>query len=309
MRTITQQSLGGPQVLEIAEVAKPSPGPGEVLVQVLAAGVNPVDYKIRAGQIQLFGPPPFTVGLEFSGVVAEAGADAGDFHPGDEVFGSAAPPHGSHADYVLVPATSLAAKPHGLDHVHTAALPIAGSAALQALTTAAGLRPGQRVLVHGAAGGVGHLAVQIAKSVGAFVVGTARAINHAFLAGLGADELIDYTTTDFATLRDIDVVVDTISNDYGLRSLNVLVPGGVLVDVVGLGIDRTAVRQRADANGLQFVEFYVEPNAKDFSRLAELADKGLLRPSVQTTLPLTEASAAHELSESRHVRGKIVLIP
>ncbi|MCU1644083.1 MAG: qorA5 [Nocardia sp.] len=309
MRTITQQSVGGPQVLAVADVPQRNPGRGEILVQVRAAGVNPFDCQVRAGQIQLFGPPPFTLGLEFSGVVADVGVDAGEFRPGDEVFGSASPPHGSHAEYVLVPATSLAAKPHSLDHVHAAALPIAGSAALQALTTVAGIRAGQRVLVHGAAGGVGHLCVQIAKSLGASVVGTARAINHPFLAELGADELIDYTTTDFATLRDIDVVLDTISHDYGLRSLDVLVPGGLLIDVVGLGIDRTAVKKRAGANGLRFVEFYVEPNAKDLARLAELADQGRLRPSVHTILPLTEAATAHELSESRHVRGKLVLVP
>jgi NADPH:quinone reductase-like Zn-dependent oxidoreductase len=185
------------------------------------------------------------VGHEFSGVIAEVGADADPFRPGDEVFGWTGPPHGSHADYVLVPTTAVAAKPARLDHLHTAALPIAGSTALQALTTVAEVRTGQRVLVHGAAGGVGHLAVQIAKSLGAHVIGTARTVNHAFLAGLGADELIDYTTTDFTNLRDIDVVLDTISNDYGPRSLNTLAPGGILVDVVGMGIDRTDVAKQA----------------------------------------------------------------
>jgi NADPH:quinone reductase-like Zn-dependent oxidoreductase len=309
MRTITQRSLGGPEVLEIAEVAEPSPSHGEVLVQVHATGVNPADYKVRSGLVRLFGDPPFTVGHEFSGVVAEVGAGVGAFRPGDEVFGWSGPPEGSHADYVLVPATSIAAKPHSLDHVHTAALPIAGATALQALTKVADVRAGQRVLVHGAAGGVGHLAVQIAKSLDAYVIGTARKTNHAYLTELGADELIDYTTTDFTSLRDIDVVLDTISNDYGPRSLGVLVPGGVLVDVVGIGIDRTAVTEQAEAGGLRFVEFYLEPTPADFMRLAELADRGRLRPTVHTVLPLTDAAKAHELSESHHVRGKIVLVP
>lgn len=309
MRTITQQTLGGPEVLEIAEVAQPIPSPGEVLVQVHATGVNPADYKLRSGQVRLFGDPPFTVGHEFSGVVAEVGADAGTFRPGDEVFGWTDPPHGSHADYVLVPATSIAAKPHTLDHVHTAALPIAGSTALQALTRVTNVQAGQRVLIHGAAGGVGHLAVQIAKALGAHVIGTARTVNHAFLTGLGADELIDYTTTDFASLRDIDVLLDTISNDYGLRSLGTLVSGGSLVDVVGLGIDRTDVAKQAEAVGRRFVEFSLEPNPADFARLADLADQGRLRPAVHTTLPLTDAAKAHELIESHHIRGKIVLVP
>lgn len=309
MRTITQRSLGGPEVLEITEVPLPSPGPGEVLVQVYATGVNPADTKVRSGLVRLFGDPPFTVGHEFSGVIAEAGTDAGLFRPGDEVFGWAGPPHGSHADYVLVPATALAAKPRSLDHVHSAALPIAGTTALQALTTIAGVEPGQRVLIHGAAGGVGHLAVQIAKSLGAYVIGTARTINHPYLTELGADELIDYTTTDFTTLRDIAVVLDTISNDYGPRSLSVLAPGGILVDVVGIGIDRTAVKRQAEANGLRFVEFYLEPSPADFARLAELADQGRLSPTVDTVLALADAAKAHELSESRHVKGKIVLVP
>lgn len=309
MRTITQRSLGGPEVLEIAEIARPTPGPGEVVVRVCATGVNPADYKVRSGLVRLFGAPPFTVGHEFSGVVAEAGTGAGAFQPGDEVYGWTGPPHGSHADYALVPATSLVAKPRGLDHVHTAALPIAGVTALRALTTIAGVGPGQRVLIHGAAGGVGHLAVQIAKSLGAYVIGTARASNHPYLTGLGADELIDYTTTDFATLRDIDVVLDTVSNDYGPRSLDVLAVGGILVDVVGIGIDRTAVRRRAETSGLRFVEFFLEPGPADLARLAELADEGRLRPTVGAVLPLTAAAEAHELIEGRHVRGKIVLVP
>ena len=309
MRTITQRTFGGPEFLELAEIPQPTPATGEVLVRVHATGVNPADYKARSGQIRLFGDPPLTVGHEFSGVVAEVGADAGTFRPGDEVFGWTTPPHGSHADYVLVPAASIAVKPTRLDHVHTAALPIAGTPALQALTTVAGIRAGQRVLVHAAAGGVGHLAVQIAKALGAHVIGTARESNHAFLAELGADELIDYATTDFASLRDVDVVLDTISNDYGPRSLGVLVPGGILVDVVGLGIDRTDVRKQAETGGFRFVEFYPSPNPADFARLAELVDQGLLRPAVHATLPLTDAAKAHELIESHHVKGKVVLVP
>ena len=308
MRVITQRSLGGPEVLEIEEVERPVPGSGEVLVHVRAAGVNPADTKVRSGHVHLFGDPPFTVGHEFSGVVAEVGPATSGFQPGDEVFGWARPPHGSHAEYVLVPESSIVAKPRTIDHVHAAALPIAGLTALQALL-AAEIRPGRRVLIHAAAGGVGHLAVQVAKARGAYVIGTARAANHATLRKLGADDLIDYTTADFAELRGVHAVLDTISGDYGPRSLATLERDGVLIDVVGIGVDRTVVRRRAKAMGLRFVEFYLTPTAADLLRLAELVDRGLLRPLVQEAIPLTDAARAHRISESGRVRGKLVLIP
>ncbi len=309
MRVISQRSLGGPEVLEVMEADRPSPGPGEVLVRVRATGVNPADWKVRSGHVQWFGAPPFVLGHEFSGEVAEAGAGVSAFHSGDEVFGWVTPPHGSNADCVVVPETSVAAKPAVIDHVHAAALPIAGLTAWQALVTIGQVSPGQRVLVHGAAGGVGHLAVQIAKSRGAYVIGTARAGKHEFLRTLGADELIDYTVTDFADTRNVDVVLDTVSNDYGPRSLATLKPGGVLVDVVGVGIDRTAVKKQAEAAGTRFVEFYLEPTPADLTGLADLVRQGGLRPVIQETLPLTEAAKAHELSETGRVRGKIVLVP
>jgi NADPH:quinone reductase-like Zn-dependent oxidoreductase len=309
MRAISQRSLGGPEVLEVVEVDRPTPGSGEVLVQVRAAGVNPADHKVRSGYVRLFGEPPFSVGHEFSGVVIEVGAETGGFRPGDEVFGWAAPPHGSHADYVVVPETSVAAKPSSIDHVHAAALPISGLTAWQALVTAAQVQAGQRVLVHAAAGGVGHFGVQVAKAFDAYVIGTARTANHEFLRGLGADELIDYTMTDFASTRNLDVVLDTISGEYGPRSLATLKPGGVLVDVVGIGIDRTAVTEQAKASGLRFVEFNLQPTQADLAHLAELVDRGSLRPFVQEVIPLTEAARAHELSENGRVRGKIVLVP
>jgi NADPH:quinone reductase-like Zn-dependent oxidoreductase len=208
-----------------------------------------------------------------------------------------------------VPAASLAGKPTTLDHVETAALPIAGLTALQALAGVAQVRPGQRVLIHGGAGGVGHFAVQIAKDLGAYVIATARAEKHSYLRELGADELVDYTRADFGTLRDFDVVLDTVSGEYGPRSLPTLVPGGVLVDVVGIGVDRTAVVRQADSSGRRFVEFYLQPSAADLIRLASVVDRGALRPSIQCTLPLIDAAKAHELSEGRRVQGKVVLTP
>ncbi|MFI0723672.1 NADP-dependent oxidoreductase [Streptomyces sp. NPDC021224] len=309
MRAVIQRSLGGPEVLEIAEVDVPRPASGQVLVRVEATGFCPADWKVRAGHVRWFGDPPFTLGHEFSGVVVERGADVRRFTAGDEVFGWTTPPHGSHAQYVAVPETSVAAKPPTVDHAHTAALPIAGLTALGALVDIAQIHAGQRVLVHGAAGGVGHLAVQIAKAHGAHVIATARTAKHPYLRDLGVDELVDYTRTDFASLRNVDVVLDTVSNDYGPRSLATLAPGGILVDVVGVGVDRTPVKEQAAAAGLRFAELSLEPTPDSLARLAELADRGTLSATVLETLPLTEAARAHELSESGRVLGKLVLVP
>lgn len=302
---IRQISFGGPDVLDIVEAEKPVPGPGQVLVRVHAAGVNPADWKIRNGLVT--GDLPLTVGLDLSGVVESAGPGATGFRPGDEVYGVTFPPNGSYAEYVAVSADFLASKPRSLDHVHAAALPIAALTAWQPLTRVSPVDPGHRVLVHAAAGGVGHLAVQIAKARGAYVIATAREAKHDFLRELGADELIDYTTSDFAKSRDVDLVLDPISGDYGPRSLDTLKPDGSLVDIVGHGPDRAEVRRKADELGLRFAEFYVTPSGADLAEIAKSADAGSLRVSVAGVLPLEEAAKAHELSESGRVRGKLVL--
>ncbi|WP_280401262.1 NADP-dependent oxidoreductase [Nocardia carnea] len=309
MRIVTQFSLGGPEVLRVAEAERPTPEPTEVLVRVVAAGVNPADRKVRSGFVRLFGDPPFTLGHEFSGIVVETGLEVSEFPEGADVYGWVTPPHGAYAEYVAVPATSIAGKPASLDHEHAAALPIAGLTAWQAMVNIGQVRAGQRVLVHGAAGGVGHLAVQIAKALDAYVIGTARATKHSFLRELGVDELIDHTAHDFADLRDLDVVLDTISGEVGLRSVDTLKTGGALIDVVGLGFDRTATKRRAGDAGVRFTEFNLAPTAEDLTRLAELADRTGLRPAVEHILPLAEAAKAHELSENGGVRGKVVLVP
>ncbi|MFJ6699404.1 NADP-dependent oxidoreductase [Streptomyces sp. NPDC091272] len=308
-RVMTQKQLGASDVLELAEIPLPSPGPGEVLVRVRATGMNPADWKVRAGKVDFFGPPPFVLGHEFSGTVELRGEGATRFALGEEVYGWTTPPHGSHADHVVVTEDRVAPKPRSLDHVGSAALPISGFTAYQALVALADVQPGQRVLVHGAAGGVGHLAVQIAKARGAYVIGTVRASKHAYVRRLGADELIDYTAQDFSTLRDIDAVLDTISHEYGPRSLPTLKPGGILVDVVGVGVDRTAVMAEAARLGVRFVEFYLEPTPAVLAAFAELIDAHGIRPTVSDTFPLTDAATAHNLSETGRVRGKIVLVP
>ena len=308
MRAISQRSFGDPQVLEVIETDRPVPGPGEVLVRIHAAGVNPADWKRRSGLLRRFGEPPFTLGIDLAGVVVANGDQAGRFHAGDAVYGVALPPRGTYAEYAAVPEDSLAPAPPSLDLVHAAALPTTGLTAWQSLVRVAGVRAGQRVLIHAAAGGIGHLAVQIAKQHGAYVIGTARKNNHGFLTDLGADELIDYTTTDFAAAaHDVDIVLDPISGDYGPRSLDTLVPDGVLLDVRGTGPDRTTVREMAQRRGLRYVEFGFTPDGTDLREITTLAERGALRVAVEHALPLEEAAKAHELGESGRARGKIVL--
>ncbi|UKY54644.1 NADP-dependent oxidoreductase [Streptomyces inhibens] len=310
MRAVSQYAYGGPEVLEVVETDRPTPGPGEVLVRVRAAGVNPADWKIRAGTVRRFGDPPLTLGLDLCGTVEAVGDRTTRFQPGDDVYGCAFPPHGAYAEYVVAPAEALAVAPGGIDHIHAGALPVAALTAWQPLMKVAAVGTGQRVLIHAAAGGIGHLAVQIAKARGAYVIGTARESKHAFLRDLGADELIDYTTTDFAaTVRDIDVVLDPISGDYGPRSLNTLAPDGILIDVRGSGPDRTAVREQAMAHGVGFVEFGFTPSGADLESIANLVERGSLHVAVNQVLPLEAAAKAHELSETNRVQGKIVLTP
>src|ERR671931_462550 len=219
MRAIRQESFGGPEVMRLVEVDRPQPLPTEVLVRVHAAGVNPVDWKTRAGQGMLRALP-FVVGWDVAGVVEAVGRGVTRFAPGDEVLGMPWFPRqaGAYAEYVTAPSRQFARKPDAMSFEQAGGLPLAGLTAWQALVETAGIGRGDRVLVHAAAGGVGHLAVQIAKARGAHVIGTARAAKHAFLRGLGADELIDYTATDFAAvLSDVDVVFDPIAEDYGPR--------------------------------------------------------------------------------------------
>ncbi|MGV9680105.1 NADP-dependent oxidoreductase [Nocardia sp. NPDC003482] len=296
MRAISQNSFGGPDVLRTIEIPRPEPGPGEVLVRVAATSVNPADWKVRAGHV-LLGDPPFTLGFDVSGTVAALGSGVTGFAVGEEVFGMVFGRFGAYAEYVVAQSESLVRKPEALDHVHAAALPSAATTAWQAL---AGLRAGERVLIHAAAGGVGHLAVQIAVARGAEVLGTARADNHEFLLGLGASELIDYRATDFSTVvRDVDMVLDLVGGSYGKRSLRVLRPEGRYVDALG-----------SDAEGdPRYVRFYVEPSGADLREIVALIDAGRLRVEVARVMSLAEVAEAHRISESGRVRGKIVLVP
>ena len=308
MRAVSQDVLGGPEVLKIVETERPAPRPNEVLVRVRAAGVNPTDWKHRANG-GFLGEPPFVLGWDVSGVVEAVGVGVALFEPGDEVFGMLPYPfgHGSHAEYVTVPARALAPKPAGIDHVQAGALPLVSLTAWQALVETAELRAGQRVLIHAAAGGVGHVAVQIAKARGAYVIGTASAGKHGFLRELGADEVIDYRETDFAeVVKDVDVVLDTIGGDHSVRSLGVLRPGGVVVSILPVGSDD--FYEEADRLGVRAVRMLVDADRTGMLEIARLVEQGALRPTIAGTFPLAEAVEAHRRGETGRTTGKLVLV-
>jgi NADPH:quinone reductase-like Zn-dependent oxidoreductase len=310
MRAITTSSWGSADLLAEVQVARPVPGPTEVLVQVHAAGVNPADWKQRAtGGLGLWRDPP-VFGYDVSGTVAAVGLGVDLFSPGDEVFGMLHFPWqgGAYAEYVTAPARQFAPKPSSIDHLQAAALPLASLTAWQVLVDSAGLQDGQRVLVHAAAGGVGHLAVQIAKSLGAHVVGTARAQNHEFLRSLGAEELVDYTRYPFEQLvADVDVVLDTVGGEYPARSLKTLRRGGILVCLASPFDPPPAVVEEAARRGIRTSAPLVEPDRLALTAITDLIATGQLRPEIASVLPLAQAQQAHELGENGRTRGKIVL--
>lgn len=306
MRAVIQETFGGPEVLRVAERPKPQALPSEVLVRVKAAGVNPVDGYVRAGAFKI-AEPPFTLGWDISGVVESVVPGVNRFAQGDEVFGMPLFPRpaSAYAELVVAPSRQLARKPREIDHIHAAALPLAGLTAWQCLVDVGAVRPGMRVLVHGGGGGVGHIAVQIAKARGAFVLATVSAEKLDFVKSLGADEVIDYRRTDFSTsVRDVDLVLETIGADNAERSLRVLKPGGHLITIVDRSNEALAGRTRAA--GFKFSGVTVEPDHQGLEGLARLVDGGKLRIHVERIFPLEQARAAHELLAS-HPKGKIVL--
>ncbi|MFG2306621.1 NADP-dependent oxidoreductase [Actinacidiphila glaucinigra] len=307
MRAITQDVLGGPEVLREAELERPAPGIGQLLVRVHAAGLNPTDTKHRQSGLFL-GNPPFVLGWDVSGVVEETGLGVALFQPGDEVFGMLPYPYGagSHAEYVTGPARAFVRKPSAMSHEEAAAVPLVALTAWQALADVAAVRPGQRVLVHAAAGGVGHVAVQIAKSLGAYVIGTASAAKHDFLRGLGADELVDYRTTDYAeAVRDVDVVLDPLGGPESVRSLGTLRDGGLLVTLLPIGVPE--LRAEAERRGVRATGMLVEADHAGMAAVARLIEEGALRVTVAGTFPLAEAAKAHASLETGRTTGKLVL--
>jgi NADPH:quinone reductase-like Zn-dependent oxidoreductase len=297
MKAVSQDELGGPEVLKLVTLAKPEPGVSEILVRVHAAGVNPIDGAQR--QTGAFvGEPPFVLGWDISGTVEAVGLGVTLYKPGDEVFGLLPFPqgHGAYAEYAVGPTRAFVPKPDRLDHVQAAAIPMVGLTAWQALVDTAGVGEGSRVLIDAAAGGIGHLAVQIAKARGAYVTALASAANHDFVRSLGADEVIDYNSTDFTeVVRDQDVVLDIVGGDYPAKALDVLKPGGILVSTQPPSLGPVA--EAAAERGIRVAGIIVEADDVGMSGLAELAAAGELAPTIAATFPLEEAAAASALAD------------
>jgi NADPH:quinone reductase-like Zn-dependent oxidoreductase len=306
MKAVRIHSYGGPQVLVEENAPRPKPSSGEVLIEVNAAGVNPIDWKVREGYAKewLRHKLPLILGWDVSGVIKELGSGVKGFKKGDEVYGKLDTGRdGAYAEYAVSHFENIALKPRTLDHVHAAAIPIAALTAWQSLFDLANLSAGQTVLIHAAAGGVGHFAVQFSKWKGARVIGTASARNEEFVKKLGAYMVIDYTTKIFEDeISGVDCVLDTQGGEVLDRSLRVLKKSGIVVstlsepsaeDISRYGVRSSHVLARADSRQL--------------TQIAELIDKGDVRPVVETVLPLAEARRAHEMSQTGHVRGKIVL--
>ncbi|MEU0792315.1 NADP-dependent oxidoreductase [Amycolatopsis sp. NPDC005961] len=305
MRIVTQETLGGPEVLRVTEAPRPEPGPTEVLVRVHAAGINPVDWKVRAGG-GFLGEPPFTVGWDVAGVVEQVGFGATGVREGDEVLGMPwfPRPGNAYAEYVTAPSRHFVRKPAGLSFAEAAALPLAGLTAWQGLVDVGNVHKGQRVFVDAAAGGVGHLAVQIAKARGAHVIGTASAGKHDFLRELGVDEPIDYHDKTVTT-SDVDVYFGLVGEESDLRWLPAIKEGGLLIAVPSGVADR--VEKAAAARKVRTERILVEPDCGGLTGLVELIETGQLKVRVEQTFPLEDAAKAHELGESGRVSGKLVL--
>lgn len=306
MKAIRIHEYGAPDALRYEDVPRPEPAADEVLVRVHAAAVNPIDWKIRAGYLKdwLKYKLPLIPGWDVSGVIETTGPDVSTWKSGDEVYGRPdISRDGAYAEYIAMRASEIAAKPKSIDHVHAAAIPLAGLTAWQALFDTAQLSAGQTVLIHAAAGGVGTFAVQFAKWKGARVLGTASGRNQEFLKELGVDEPIDYQTTRFEDIaRDVDVVLDTLGGDTRARSWGVLKKDGILVTLLGQG-----PLEESAAHGVRGVGIMAQSNAEDLREIASLVDAGKVRPIIEAVFPLSQASEAHRLGETNRARGKIVL--
>jgi NADPH:quinone reductase-like Zn-dependent oxidoreductase len=305
MHVIEQTSLGEPEVLQLTEAPMPIPGPGEVRIRVAAAGINPVDAMVRAGAIPLLGDPPFRVGWDAAGRIDALGEDVTGFAVGDRVMGLIRFPEqvGAYAQYINAPAAHLARIPDPMTDEAAGALPLAGLTAWQALVSHGRIKPGQKVLVHAGGGGVGHLAVQIAKAHGAEVWATASAGKIEAVRSLGADHVIDYKQHDFVGSGPFDLILDHAGGEHVGRSLDALKPGGHITTLFDTGED---TKKRAEQEGKTLVWMMVKPDAADLTALGELASAGRLKVLIGGSFPLAQAAQAHQALAGSPV-GKIVL--
>jgi NADPH:quinone reductase-like Zn-dependent oxidoreductase len=309
MWAIQQQAWGGLEQLRWVEVDRPVPLPTEVLVRVKAASVNPVDVFTREGKAYMRALTlPHIPGWDIAGVVEAVGYGVTRFKVGDEVFGMPWFPRaaGAYAEYIVAPSRHLALKPAHIDFTEAAALPLAGLTAWQTLVDVANVSAGMRVLINGAAGGVGHLAIQIAKSLGAYVIATARPEKHEFCVQLGADEVIDYTRAPVQSIvTGIDVVLELVGGETCLAMLRTLRRGGLLISAQAAWAP--SLFNEAEALGVRASGYLVEPDGCGLEALAALVNTGELKPHVHKVLPLADAAEAQQMVASRRVTGKVVL--
>ena len=303
MKAIVIHKYGDASVLSNEDVPKPELQPDEISIKVQIAAVNPVDWKIRDGLGEMFGLKlPLILGCEIAGTVAEIGASVKNFKAGDHVFGYIAR-QGGYAEYTVAKENEIARKPENLDFENAAAIAVGALTSWQAIFGLANLQRGQKILIHGAAGGVGSMAVQLAKTKGAHVIATASGKNEEFVKNLGADEFVDYTKTKFEdVVKDVDVVFDTVGGETLERSFQVLKKGGFLVMAV-----QPPSAELAQKFGVNTAMVGVAPNAEQLLEIARLAEGGRLKTHVETVLPFSEIKKAHALSEAGRTRGKIVL--
>ena len=314
MKAVRIHAFGGPEVLQLEEVARPVPAADEILVQVYASGVNPVDWVIREGSngFRSFITLPTTLGCDAAGVVVEVGRDVTTFQKGDAVYGAPNfPGDGSYAEYCAAKASRFARKPQSLSFNEAAGVPLAGLTAWTALFEQGQLRPGQRVLIQGASGGVGSFAVQFAKAKGAYVIGLASAGNLDYVQKLGADEVIDYRSQRFEELvHDVDVVLEASpvrDNAERLRAVTVLKEGGILVSVnLDFPFNEAVLAALAQKNATGELSAN-QPRQDWLAEMARLIDAGQVKVFISQVFPLEEVAAAHRESETWHVRGKLVL--
>jgi NADPH:quinone reductase-like Zn-dependent oxidoreductase len=297
MRAVLLRETGEPDVLSLEEVERPEPGEGEVLIGVRAASINPIDWKYRRGLAEK--ELPAVLGNDVSGIVELSHAT--DYTEGDEVFGIS--PSGGYAEFATAPAALIAKKPAGVTHEQAAAIPVAGMTAWQVLFDRGGLARGQTALIAGAAGGVGHFAVQFAKHAGARVIGTGSARNREFVIGLGADEYVDYTSQNVAeVVSGVDVAFDTVGGETTQTLIPTVREGGIIVTIAGAPPEQAAAER-----GVRAELLIMSPSSGQLMRIAELVAAGDIRVEIAESIPLAEVQRAHELSEAGHTRGKLIL--
>jgi NADPH:quinone reductase-like Zn-dependent oxidoreductase len=303
MKAIVVQQPGGPETLKVSDAPRPQPKEDEVLIRVAAAGVNPVDAYIRAGRFG-GGKTSFTPGMDVAGVIEAIGTDAKKFKAGDAVYAYLSfDEQGGYAEFCVAKESEVSLKPKNISFEQAAAVPLAGTTAWQALIDTAQLKSGQTVLIHGGSGGVGHLAIQIAKAKGARVIATASTANQEMLKKLGVDQAIDYSKTKFENVvKDVDVVLDATRSDALNRSYGVVKKGGFIVTITGMPNPA-----ELEKHGIRGGSLMAHPDSQVLQELTKLIEAGKITPVVSQVFPLTQAGKAHEQIETRHTRGKIVL--